>query len=168
MPAESRHEMLPRTIGLLFRNGKGYNGQIDRAAPGMSGFFGNISIPEEMALIRGRVKFAFRFGIVHVLCPSHEVIDGPLGPIAIVDLDGQGKSAPVPPVPWTRGLCRRGPSAGISAHRIRPLSLRQNYAGCGSGYPESRKGWLCRYRRNPEASDLVNIRLAPAGDIRPG
>ena len=86
---EARKKRLAGNIGLLIWYGERHNGQIDGTAPRMARFFCNIVVPEKVTFVDSRIKLPLRFDIFNILRPSYKMINGALGPVTVVDLQGQ-------------------------------------------------------------------------------
>ena len=60
-------------------------GEVDGAAPRMSAFLGDIVLCEEHALVEVGIEVGLHAGVGNVFRPAHEMVDGLLRPVGIVD-----------------------------------------------------------------------------------
>ena len=61
--------------------------QVDRAAAAVSGFFGNIALRKQDGFVQRRIKIRFHADIADLFCPSHEMVDRPLGTVGVIDFE---------------------------------------------------------------------------------
>ena len=52
---------------------------------------GYVAKLKEISLVNRGIEFPLGLGVAHVLGPAHEMVHGPLGPVAVVDLQGEAK-----------------------------------------------------------------------------
>ena len=79
----------------------------------MAGFVGDVAVGEELRLVHPRIELGLHPIVGEVLCPRHEVVDGPLWPVAVVHLEGVALLEEV----LLRAAQRLGSGPGEDAHR---------------------------------------------------